>query len=194
MRKTNAALTLFLLAFLLLGMTGSLPLLTNNSNVRRLTAAWWTGAEFLGTDGVLLQRSPQECGPTALKMVLDHFGIQSSLDELRSLSHPTTRGTSMLTLKTIAESKGLHVEGWHFTFDDFQRAPLPALVWVHRVHFLVVTHISADGRVEALDPSIGHLSYSRSKFQKIWGGDTLLFTPRDPSRQPSQGNRESRLP
>lgn len=194
MKKNKAALILFSLVFLLVGATGSLFLATHDSEVMRRVAAWWTGGEFLGTEGVLFQGSPKDCGPTALKMVLDHFGIQSSLDELRSLSHQKTRGTTMLTLKEVAERKGLHVEGWHFTFDDFQRAPLPALVWVHRVHFIVVTHISADGRVEALDPSLGHLSYSRSNFQKIWGGDTLVFTLRDPSRQPSQANRESRLP
>jgi ABC-type bacteriocin/lantibiotic exporter with double-glycine peptidase domain len=194
MKKNREALILLSLAFLLVSATGSLFLATHDSDVIRRTAAWWTGGEFLGTEGVLFQRSTMDCGPTALKMVLDHFGIQSSLNELSSLAHQTTRGTSMLTLKGIAERKGLHVEGWHFTFDDFQKAPLPALVWVHRAHFVVVTHISADGRVEALDPSLGHLRYSRSDFQKIWGGDTLVFTPRYPSRQPSQANRESRLP
>jgi len=194
MKKNRVALILLSLAFLLVSATGSLFLATHDSDVMRRTAAWWTGGEFLGMEGVLFQRSTMDCGPAALKMVLDHFGIQSSLDELSSLSHQTTRGTSMLTLKEIAESKGLRVEGWHFAFNDFQTAPLPALVWVHRGHFMVVTHISADGRVDALDPSLGRLRYSRSNFQKIWDGDTLVFKPQDPSRQPSQANRESRLP
>lgn len=194
MKKSKAALTLFSLVLLLVGATGSLFLATHNSDIRRRAAAWWTGAEFLGPEGVLFQRSPKDCGPTALKMVLDHFEIQSSLDELNSLSHLNINGTSLLTLKEIAESKGLHVEGWHFTFDDFRKAPLPALVWVHRDHFIVVTHISTDGRVEALDPSLGHLRYSHLDFQKIWSGDTLVFRPRDPRRQPSQANRKSRLP
>ncbi|MDD5543115.1 MAG: cysteine peptidase family C39 domain-containing protein [Acidobacteriia bacterium] len=178
MKKSKAALTLFSLVFSLAGVTGSLYFIARDSDLRRKALAWWTGADLMGTEGTLLQELPNDCGPTALKMILDHFDIPSSLEELTHLSNLSTNGTSMLTLKKIAENKGLHVEGWHFSFEDYQKAPVPNLAWVNPYHFIVVTDVSVDGRVEVFDPSIGHLKYSRSNFQKIWSGNVLVFSTR----------------
>lgn len=178
MRKCIAAITL-LSAALIAGMLVVLVILSGNPDRLRDAWVWWIGADFLGTKGVLLQKDPTSCGPTALKVVLERFGISTSLPGLQLMaSIDRNQGTSMLTLKKIAESYGLMAEGWHLTFEDLSRTPMPAIVLFRSHHFVVVTEIDEERNVYVLDPSIGRLRFSRSAFVKNWKGQTLFFTKR----------------
>lgn len=141
---------------------------------RKLTA-WAKGAEYLGTEGVILQDKRNNCGPAALKMVFDHFAIPSGLVEIENQAALTDRGTSMLGLKEVSELMGLRAEGWRYTVEDFTAAPMPAIVFVHGDHFAVVDTITENGSIIMRDPVLGKLTISKEKFAKIWAGETLIF-------------------
>lgn len=144
-------------------------------NFSRQVTARLKGAEYLGSEGVVFQAGRMNCGPTALKMVLDAFGIPSTLAEIEQKAGLTDRGTSMLTLKMVAESKGLRAEGWKYALEDFKAAPMPAIVFTHGNHFAVVDSLSKDGSVFLRDPAIGRLKMAKRKFLKVWNGETLIF-------------------
>jgi len=137
--------------------------------------AWWMGGEYLGSKGVILQDKRNNCGPAALKMVFDHYGISSTLAEIESKVGLTQEGTSMLALKEMAELKGLKAEGWRFTLEDFLKAPMPAIVFVHGDHFAVVDSVTDREELVMRDPALGKLKLAAKRLPRIWNGETLVF-------------------
>ena len=140
----------------------------------KVTARWY-GAEYLGSDGVILQDKRQNCGPAALLMVFEHFQIESSVTEIEEISGMTEIGTSMLGLKKVAETKGLQAEGWHYTREDFLSAPKPALLFVRGDHFVIADSISINNSVYIRDPARGRYRISLNGLHRIWKGETLIF-------------------
>ncbi|HLM69615.1 MAG TPA: cysteine peptidase family C39 domain-containing protein [Longimicrobium sp.] len=142
------------------------------------TVAWLFGAEYLGRDGVVIQKGDADCGIAALQMVLVKRGIPAaSLDSARAaVLARNDDGASMLELKALAEAHGVRAEGWRMGLAGLSRAPLPAVVHLGD-HFAVVDRILAGGRVELRDPSLGRLRMSAEDFRDIWTGNTLIFPP-----------------
>lgn len=142
------------------------------------TVAWLFGAEYLGRDGVVIQKGDADCGIAALQMVFAKRGIPATaLDSARAaVLARDDDGASMLELKTLAEAHGVRAEGWRMGLAGLSRAPLPAVVHLSD-HFAVVDRILSDGRVEMRDPSLGRLRMSAEDFRDIWTGNTLIFPP-----------------
>lgn len=147
----------------------------NSPDAFRKVSAWWMGAEYLGTKGVSMQTMANNCGPASLKMIFDHYGIPSTIVEIYKDVGLTSRGSSMLSLKNMAERKGLGVVGWRYTISDFIKAPKPAIVFVHGDHFAVADSVTPGGFVIFSDTALGKLKMSLSDFQKMWKGETLVF-------------------
>jgi len=177
-KKIVAAAGLLSLIVVIGGLVGITQIFSSPDSFRR-TWAWWMGAQYLGTKGVVMQTMRNNCGPAALKMVFDHFGIMSTIVEIDTSMNLTRRGASMLSLKELAEKKGLGVEGWKYTIADLVKAPMPAIVFVHGDHFAVADTVMSNGFVILRDPALGKLKMSLNNFQKIWKGETLVFNKCD---------------
>lgn len=173
-KKAMIVILIFLVLLTCAGLGGVLVVARGMISSRSLQARWM-GAQYLGREGVLLQKQRDDCGSTALKMVFDHFGISASADEFKQLAEPGSKGVSMLRLKAFAESKGLRAEGWRLRLDNLQEVSLPAIVLLHGSHFAVLAGMDSNGSIEVLDPSLGHLRFTRSCFQRVWSGEALLF-------------------
>ncbi len=139
----------------------------------RLTSLF-NDTEYLGRDGVVLQTTRNNCGPSALKMVLSSRGTNVPLQELESGIPLTEDGASMLALKDAAERYGVDAEGWKLAFDDLRTGPLPALAFVDRSHFVVVDSIVRH-TVYLRDPGVGRLAVPEARFKERWSGETLIF-------------------
>ena len=134
-----------------------------------------TGWFFAGGSQDLLQAKGQRsnCGPVALKMIFDHHNIDCSLAAITEQVNPSPRGSSLLSLKTMAERKGLKTEGWLLAFDDLRRIPLPAIVYVNGNHYAVVDSISENDTVFTRDAR-GVKVFSQEEFLQAWHGETLI--------------------
>ncbi|PIU44321.1 MAG: hypothetical protein COS95_09495 [Ignavibacteriales bacterium CG07_land_8_20_14_0_80_59_12] len=137
--------------------------------------AWRTGATYLGDSGVVIQERYNDCGPAALKMVFDHYNIHVALIEIEKSVHLTRKGSSILSLKDMAEKEALGAEGWRLSPEDFYKAAKPLIAFVRGDHFVVIDSITSDGTVHIRDPAIGKLRMSQNNFLKIWKGETLVF-------------------
>lgn len=147
--------------------------------------AWQSEGEFLGTEGVVLQSKRNDCGPSALLMAFEHFGIRSSVAEIEQQLPMTNRGSSMLALKEMAELKGLRAEGWRFTLEDFLchftesrttgKAPMPMILFIHGDHFAVVDSVRGDQVIYLRDPARGRFRFHANKLPRIWNGETLVL-------------------
>jgi ABC-type bacteriocin/lantibiotic exporter with double-glycine peptidase domain len=132
-------------------------------------------SQYLGRQGVFFQQSHDDCGGAALKMILAHFGIPVEYGSIMQRLHAGPNGTTMLSLKQLAESEGLRCEGWRLNPQDLTQIPLPAVLLLRRHHFAVIASASLHEGIQILDPVRGRLRISGSKLVSIWEGETLLF-------------------
>lgn len=134
------------------------------------------GIERLGTGGVVMQQHQWDYGAAALKMIFDHFGIDSSYDDfLRGIDTGARTGASMLTLKQLSENRGLRCAGWRLAAEDLRSIPLPAIHLLRRQHYVVLRSVSPNGDALLLDPARGRLRVPFRRLCSLWGGESLLF-------------------
>ena len=147
-----------------------------SENIYRNSAAWLKGAKYEGTEGVILQTRMTNCGPAALKMVLDSLGIDRELTDIGDMIGLDETGSSLFDLMKYAEGQGLHAEAWRLNIDDLEDKPLPAIVFIGGDHFAVLDRITQHGEVILRDPAIGRLRMSKGTFRHIWKGEILIMT------------------
>ena len=145
---------------------------------------------------VVRQQRRSDCGPAALKMVLDHWGIQDvTLAELEIATGTGPDGTSLLALKRAAEERGVTSQGLRLPVHRLREIPLPAIAHVHGDHFVVIRSTGDELVID--DPSLGRLRMSSRIFARSWDGVVLSFTGgpppiprtvRNPSASPATYN------
>lgn len=140
--------------------------------------------QYLGFDRVVKQVGAVDCGPAALKMILDHHGVRVSLDTLSHAAGLTGAGVSLLGLRHAAARFGLHGTGWRLSLQELRRQPLPALVKVGGCHFAVVDRMN-DDRIVLLDPKEGEVHLSATQFEAVWDGVALTVKPEKQDAQTS---------
>jgi len=127
-----------------------------------------------GPGTVVRQMKRSDCGPAALKMVLDHFGIpDTTLSELEVATGTGPNGTSLLAIKRAAEERGVLSQGLRVPVDRLDEIPLPAIAHVHGDHFVVIR--SAGRELVVDDPSPGRLRMKSGVFARSWDGVVLSF-------------------
>lgn len=118
----------------------------------------------------VVQTSSMDCGPAALKCILEGFGITASYGRLREACQTEVDGTSIDTMEEVAVQLGLEAEQVMIPVDHLLlpgSEPLPALVVVRRppnaTHFLVAWRRT--GRLmQLMDPATGRRWATASKF------------------------------
>ncbi len=93
----------------------------------------------------VVQTSAMDCGPAALKCLLEGFGVSVSYGRLREACQTDVDGTSIDTIETIAGSLGIEAEQVMLPEDHLLLAEsqaLPAIVIIRNpngsTHFVVV--------------------------------------------------------
>lgn len=132
---------------------------------------------FFGYARVVRQESATDCGPAALKMILDHHGIPVPLAQIAKAAGLTPVGSSLLGLKHAAEQFGLVANGWRMSFAELVQSPLPSLVKVAGRHFAVVDGI-VDGMMVILDPKEGEVHLPVKRFEEVWDQVALVVERR----------------
>ncbi len=141
-----------------------------------------------GFGQVVRQQKRSDCGPAALKMIFDHYGITgTTLAELEVATGTGPDGTSMLALKKAAEARGLAGHGLRLPVERLDDIPMPAIAHVHGDHFVVIR--SAGDELVIDDPSLGRLRMSSSTFERSWDGVLLTF-----ASSPQPISRTVRIP
>ncbi len=109
----------------------------------------------------VVQTSNMDCGPAALKSLLDGFGIPVNYGRLREACQTDVDGTSIDTIEEIANQLGLQAEQImlptdHALIDEARALPAIAVVALPSgvTHFVIVWR--RFGRfVELMDPAVG---------------------------------------
>ncbi len=109
----------------------------------------------------IVQTSAMDCGPAALKALLEGFAIKVSYGRLREACQTDVDGTSIDTLENIARQLGLQAKQIMLPTDHLllpETDALPALIIVKLpnglTHFIVVWRLHGPW-VQVMDPSRG---------------------------------------
>ncbi len=106
-----------------------------------MTATGRTSARWLAPE--VVQTSAMDCGPAALKCLLEGFGLRASYGRLREACQTDVDGTSIDTLEDLANDVGLVAEQTIVPIDHViasAAAVLPAIALVRQpagvLHFV----------------------------------------------------------
>lgn len=120
----------------------------------------------------VVQTSAMDCGPAALKALLEGFGIQASYGRLREACQTDVDGTSIDTLEEIAGQLGLEAEQVmvppdHILLAEAQCLPAIAVVRLPNglTHFVVVWN-KIGPFIQVMDPGNGRRWQTTSNFLK----------------------------
>ncbi len=110
----------------------------------------------------VVQTSAMDCGPAALKCLLEGFGVSASYGRLREACQTDVDGTSIDTLENLANQLGLDAEQIMVPLDHLlleESAALPAIVVVRLpngfTHFVVAWRKLGSRWVQIMDPATG---------------------------------------
>lgn len=126
------------------------------------------GMRFLAHE--VVQTSAMDCGPAALKSILEGFDIPVSYGRLREACQTDVDGTSIDTVEDLAVQLGLEAEQIMIPADHIvlpEAQALPAIVVVRLpnglTHFLVIWG-QVGGFLQIMDPATGRRWPSWSRF------------------------------
>ncbi|HMD49119.1 MAG TPA: ATP-binding cassette domain-containing protein [Bryobacteraceae bacterium] len=118
----------------------------------------------------VVQTSNMDCGPAALKSLLDGFGIPVNYGRLREACQTDVDGTSIDTLEEVANQLGLEAEqimlpSDHVLLDEARALPAIAVVVLPSgvTHFVIVWRRFGKF-VELMDPAVGRRWVSTARF------------------------------
>ena len=128
-----------------------------------------------------VQASAMDCGPAALKSLLEGFGIRASYGRLREACQTDVDGTSIDTMEEVARQLGLDAEQIMLPLDHLllpEAEALPAIVIVVLpsgiTHFVVVwkRHGSL---LQLMDPATGRRWITCQRFlEDVYVGKTVV--------------------
>lgn len=129
----------------------------------------------------VVQSSAMDCGPAALKSLLEGFGVNVSYDRLRGACQTDVDGTSIDTLEDVAVQLGLDAEQVVVPADHVllpSARTLPALTVVQLpsglTHFVVIWRTFGD-LVQLMDPGTGRRWVRRQQLlQQLYQHEMLV--------------------
>ncbi|MCB9421197.1 MAG: ATP-binding cassette domain-containing protein [Ardenticatenaceae bacterium] len=134
-----------------------------------MTEANFPKRRFLAPE--VVQTSAMDCGPAALKSLLEGFGVSASYGRLREACQTDVDGTSIDTLEILANQLGLDAEQIMLPLDHLlldEAAALPAIVVVRLpngfTHFVVTWRVHGRRLVQIMDPATGRRWTSVQQF------------------------------
>ena len=102
------------------------------------------------------QLHENDCGPTALAMVIQYHNKKPNLNLLREDCELSKEGVNLLGKASAAEKLSFKTLSVQISFEKLiKEAPLPCIVHWNQNHFVVVTPNSSLKKIEVADPARG---------------------------------------
>lgn len=124
----------------------------------------------------ILQMEATECGVACLVMILNYYGLETTIGQVRERCGVGRDGLSALAIVKAARSYGLRVKGLSIQQNDFRFVRLPLIVHWQFNHFVVLEHWSPK-QVEIVDPAFGRQRLSAEEFEANFTGVVITLEP-----------------
>lgn len=129
----------------------------------------------------VLQLDRMDCGPACLRYVLNRFGGDATVTDIRRRCELSDSGLSLLGISRVAPELGLGVRFFEATRPDPSLGELtPWIAHLHgeddgAPHYVVVDRIGRSG-VLIMDPGVGHVRIPLETFAERWTGVLATFS------------------
>lgn len=142
-------------------------LMTPSSVLSLQLKSWKT----IRDEGIVKQDLDYSCGAAGIATILNQFYGQSISEQeiLKVLDNGNMRA-SFADMQRALPSFGFKAQGFASTYEQLRGLKAPVLVYLkHRTteHFSVLKGIG-ENAVHLADPSLGHVTLSKSQFLNIW--------------------------
>jgi len=118
------------------------------------------------------QYDTMDCGPACLKMLVEYYGKNITLDTLRKKTSMSRIGVSLHSISQAGENLGFTTTGAIVTFDQLKtEVQLPAIAHWRQNHFVVIYKIT-NKHIYVSDPAQGNKKYNKQEFLKLWATQT----------------------
>ena len=124
----------------------------------------------------VLQMEATECGAASLTMILNSFGRDVRLEEVREACAVSRDGVNAYKMVQAGRSYGLEGGGYRYSAAEVERVEPPFIVFWNQNHFLVVEGFTRS-KVRLNDPASGRRAVSPEEFAQGYSGITLRFAP-----------------
>jgi len=122
------------------------------------------------------QQSQMDCSAACLCTICMYYGTRVGLNRMRELIRVGRSGASMTHIIRAAGEVGFDTSPYKSTWEQLQRAPLPAITNWNGYHWIVVYRVDA-ANITVADPALGRVDYSREEFEASWTRYTLFVSP-----------------
>lgn len=122
------------------------------------------------------QDEVSECGLACMVMVASHFGLNIDLTSLRRRIYISTRGVSLRSLITIADSLQLTARPISVDLEHLKAISLPAILHWDLNHYVVLEKLKQN-KAFILDPARGALWMDMGRVSKHFTGVALEVNP-----------------
>ena len=161
---------LFSFSFILLfpvSLYGQTILLTPSSVLTLQVKSW----KSIRDEGIVKQDLDYSCGAAGLATILNEFYGQSvSEEELLKVLDKGDARASFADMQRALPAFGFKAQGFAASYDQLLKLKTPVLVYLkHRStqHFSVLKGVG-ENTVHLADPSLGHVTLSKSQFLNMW--------------------------
>ena len=142
------------------------------------------------------QQESSDCGPSSLLSIIQYYGGEVSLQELRALCGTSLDGTSLLGLSHAAEAMGFDAQGVQVeSLADLSEQYLPCIAVVKNDqnydHFVVLYEYQ-NNTILLSDPACGVKAITKEEFEQKWMRLCLLLTPNMNFKHESEIRKEKR--
>jgi len=115
--------------------------------------------------GMVLQNGTSDCGAATLRNFALMTGRARRADELASSVRIDLFGTTVGDMQAALAGAGIATRAARRNGLDLTPADLPAIVLI-RQHYVVATGRTASGRLDILDPWLGHVALDRAHYRR----------------------------
>lgn len=123
----------------------------------------------------ILQSEASECSLACLAMVLDHFGHEMTIGELRRRFVVSVNGVTLSTLIRLAEGLDLIARPIRLEIESLSELETPAILHWNMDHFVVLERWTRSGPV-IIDPALGRRHVPIEEASRSFTGVALALT------------------
>lgn len=116
-----------------------------------------------------------DCGATCLKMLLDYYGIDVTLDQLIKECNTRLIGCTAADVLRAGRLHGVEMHAYKTDVEGVLNVDRPSIVWWKKTHFCVLCGVDDAGNIVICNPDRGRYRMSKSLFEGWYSGVALFI-------------------
>ena len=119
-----------------------------------------------------------ECGICCAAMLLNYYGYNVDINEMRATSDVGREGSTIIQLKELLTKYQITVKVYKTVYEGLFEFDNPVILLWEDCHYVVLKKIT-NKKAVVIDPEYGTLTYSRSEFEELFSNYVIDCTPKE---------------